>query len=95
MGLGRMTYSEATTSADNLNKSSASLEKHLKDLRYEIDSMDDVLRSEGAEQLLKTYEELDNDLRVCPQKITGFEVYLRGAIKKYQEDDQRLEEESK
>lgn len=95
MGLGRMTYGEATTSADNLNKSSASLEKYLKDLREEIDSLDEVLRSEGADQLLKTYEELDEELRVCPQKITGFEVYLRDAIKKYQEDDQRLKEESK
>ena len=95
MGLGRMSYGEATTCADNLNKYAANLEKCLTDLRNEINSMDEVLKSEGADQLLARYDELDKELVDCPTRINGFETHLRTAIKKYQDDDQRLREESK
>jgi uncharacterized protein YukE len=95
MGVGRMSYTEATTCADNLNRYSANIEKYLTDLRTEINSMDEVLKSEGANELLARYDELDKKLVDCPVKITEFENHLRTAIRKYQEDDQRLREESK
>ena len=95
MGVGRMSYTEATTCADNLSRYSANIEKYLTDLRTEINSMDEVLKSEGANELLAKYDELDKKLVDCPVKITEFENHLRTAIRKYQEDDQRLREESK
>ena len=39
MGVGRMSYTEATTCADNLNRYSANIEKYLTDLRTEINSI--------------------------------------------------------
>ena len=95
MGLGRMSYSEATKCADNLGTYADTIEKKLRDLRSEIDSMDEVLKSEGASELLAKYDELEKKLADCPTKIKGFEAHLRTAIEQYQSDDERLREESK
>lgn len=95
MGLGRMTYSEATASADRLSEIAAALDTELTNLRSEIFSMDEVLKSEGANQVLETYDNLDKELTKCPTKIVEFEKYLRDAIEQYKQDDQTLIEEGK
>ncbi len=95
MGLGRMTYSEATASADKLGAIAADLDTELTNLRNEILGMDEVLKSEGANQLLETYDNLDKELIKCPPKIVEFEKYLRDAIEEYKQDDQTLIEEGK
>ena len=95
MGLGKMSYTEALECANNLSKNAEDLRTHLLNLRAEINSMDEVLVSNGATQLLSTYNDLDKELIKCPVKIEIYEAYLREAVEKYQNSDNQLKQEGK
>jgi len=95
MGLGKMSYDDALGCAERLGKTAADLGTHLSSLKAEIMSMDEVLVSEGASQLLTKYDNLDKQLATCPAKIEGYEAYLKEAVQKYRASDAALKQEGK
>jgi hypothetical protein len=95
MGLGKMSYDEALGCADRLQKNAEDLRLHLTTLKTEMDSLNEVLKSRGADQIAVTYALIDSDMEKCPDKILGFNAYIRDAVNKYRADDEKLAQEGK
>lgn len=95
MGLGKMTYEEALGCAERLKKNADDLRLHIADLKREMNSLNEVLASKGADQVTDTYSMIDTDLEKCPDKIEGFDLYIQEAVKRYRADDAQLGQEGR
>lgn len=93
MALGSMSYVEARTCADELNKSSRMMDQYFDRLRSEMNSLESVLRSNAGEQLFLEYKGLEGKISGFPTKIREFEMFLRRAVEQYENDDLALNSE--
>ncbi len=95
MGLGKMSYEDALGCADRLKQNSDDLRLHLADLKREMESLDEVLKSRGANQVSETYTAIDSDMEKSPDKINEFNLYIRDAVASYRAADEQLKQEGK
>ena len=93
MALGSMSYSEARACAQELGTSASNMDNLIAQLRREMESLEDVLRSNGASELYATYKTLDAKLNGFPEKVRAFKGFLETAVSQYEADDAALSRE--
>ena len=94
MAIGSMSYTEARDCAKNLGDYAINMENLIADLRNEMNSLEDVLKSNGATQLYETYQTLDAKLNGFPDKVKAFKGFLETAVNQYEADDAALQREA-
>lgn len=87
MALGSMSYGEARACANDLGKAASEMDTLFSNLRSEMNSLEDVLKSKGADELLMTYKTLENKLSGYPNKVRAFQGFLNAAVEQYEADD--------
>ena len=90
MALGRMSYEEGRTCASDLGSSAAEMDNLFSQLRSEMNSLEEVLRSKGADELYATWKVLDAKLNGYPNKVRDFQGFLNASITQYEADDAAL-----
>lgn len=90
MALGNMSYTEGRECAANLGTSAANMDEFFNQLRAEMNSLEEVLKSKGADELFATYKGLEAKLNSFPDKVRGFQGFLTSAIEQYEADDAAL-----
>ena len=93
MALGSMSYTEARTCAAELGTAAANMDNLIAQLRVEMESLEDVLKSNGASVLYATYKTLDAKLNGFPEKVRAFKGFLETAVAQYEADDAALSRE--
>ena len=93
MALGSMSYTEARTCATELENAAANMDNLIAQLRVEMESLEDVLRSNGANELYATYKTLDAKIDGFPNKVRAFKGFLETAVAQYEADDAALARE--
>lgn len=93
MALGSMSYTEAETCAVELGTAAANMDNLIAQLRVEMESLEDVLKSNGASELYATYKTLDAKLNGFPEKVRAFKGFLETAVAQYKADDAALSRE--
>ena len=93
MALGSMSYGEARTCASDLGKAASEMDTLFNNLRTEMNSLEDVLKSKGADELYQTYKVLEAKLSGFPEKVRAFQGFLNAAIDQYEADDAALASE--
>ncbi len=93
MALGSMSYTEARTCANELGTAATNMDNLIAQLRNEMNSLEDVLRSNGASELYATFKTLDAKLNGFPEKVRAFKGFLETAVAQYEADDQALSRE--
>ena len=93
MALGSMSYEEARTCANELGNSAVKMDNLIAQLRNEMESLQDVLRSNGANELYATYKTLDAKIEGFPSKVRDFKGFLETAVAQYEADDIALSRE--
>ena len=93
MALGSMSYTEARTCAAELGTAAANMDNLIAQLRVEMESLEDVLKSNGASELYATYKPLDAKLNGIPEKVRAFKGFLETAVAQYEADDAALSRE--
>lgn len=93
MALGSMSYSEARNCATSLGNSAANMDNLFSQLRAEMESLEDVLRSSGGSELYATFKGLDAKLNSFPDKVRAFKGFLETAVSQYEADDAALSSE--
>lgn len=93
MALGSMSYTEARTCAAELGTAAANMDNLIAQLRVEMESLEDVLKSNGASELYATYKTLDAKLNGFPEKVRAFKGFLETAVAQYEADDAALSRE--
>ena len=95
MALGLMSYEDATKEAENLNLSASKMDKEFDNLKREMDSLETVLKSRGADELYATYKVLESKIRNYSDKVRDFSSFLSSAVAQYKSDDEQLVKESR
>ena len=90
MALGSMSYTEARACATDLGNAAANMDNLIAQLRNEMETLEDVLRSNGASDLYATYKTLDAKLNGFPEKVRAFKGFLETAVDQYEADDAAL-----
>ena len=90
MALGSMSYSVVRTCATNLGEYASEMDTLFEKLKGEMESLEDVLRSRGAEELYSTYKTLEGNLSNYPAKVRAFQDFLNEAVSQYEADDAAL-----
>lgn len=90
MALGSMSYSEARARAEELNKAAANMDEIFAKLKSEMDSLETVLKSKGADELYATYKTLEAKIGSFPNKVRDFRTFLLAAVEQYEADDAAL-----
>lgn len=93
MALGSMSYSEARTCATELGNAAAAMDDLFTQLKGEMNALDSVLKSKGADELLATYKVLEAKLQGFPDKVRAFQGFLNAAVQQYEADDAQLSSE--
>ncbi len=93
MALGSMSYSEARTRAEELNKAAKNMDEIFAKLKAEMDSLETVLKSKGGEDLYATYKTLEAKIGSFPNKVRDFRAFLLEAVAQYEADDAALAKE--
>jgi len=88
--IGSMTYAQAETCADQLKAAASAMDDLFSQLKNEMNSLESVLKSKGADELYATYKSLEAKLDGFPSKVRSFEGFLRTAVAQYQADDASL-----
>lgn len=88
--IGSMTYAQAETCADQLKSAAAAMDDLFTQLKNEMNSLESVLKSKGADELFATYKSLEAKIDGFPSKVRAFEGFLRTAVAQYQADDASL-----
>ena len=90
MALGSMSYTEARTCATELGNAASNMDNLIAQLRREMDTLEDVLKSNGASELYATFKTLDTKLNGFPEKVRAFKGFLETAVAQYEADDAAL-----
>ncbi len=90
MALGSMSYDEARGCANALGNAAREMDDLFKNLSAEMNTLDDVLKSKGADELVDTYKTLEAKLSGFPNKVRAFQSFLNAAVDQYQADDASL-----
>lgn len=93
MALGSMSYTEARACAQELGNAAANMDNLIAQLRVEMESLEDVLKSNGASELYATFKTLDAKLNGFPEKVRAFKGFLETAVSQYEADDAALSRE--
>mgnify|MGYP003571456666 CR=1 FL=1 len=93
MALGTMSYSEAKTCASELGKAASNMDQLFNNLRNEMDSLQEDLKSSAADELYATYKVLEAKLSSFPNKVRDFKGFLEAAVAQYEADDAALANE--
>ncbi len=93
MALGSMNYNDARARARDMENSASSLDSIIAELRKEMNSLEDVLKSDGADSLLATYKVLDAKIDSYPGKVRDFKKFLLKAVDQYEADDLEFKSE--
>ena len=93
MALGSMSYTEARACAQELGNAASNMDNLIAQLRVEMESLEDVLKSNGASELYATYKTLDAKLNGFPDKVRAFKTFLETAVAQYEADDAALSRE--
>lgn len=93
MALGSMSYSEARTCATELGNAAAEMDNLFSQLKSEMNSLEEVLRSNGASELYATYKSLEAKIDGFPNKVRAFKSFLETAVAQYEADDAALMKE--
>lgn len=88
--IGSMTYAQAETCADQLKSAATAMDDLFTQLKNEMNSLESVLKSKGADELFATYKSLEAKIDGFPNKVRAFEGFLRTAVAQYQADDASL-----
>ncbi len=95
MAVGSMSYAEVRTCATNLGSYASEMDALFERLKNEMNSLEDVLRSKGADELYSTYKSLEGKLSNYPNKVRDFQDFLNKAVSQYEADDAALANEVK
>lgn len=93
MALGIMSYGEARTCATELGNAANEMDNLFSQLKAEMNSLEEVLRSNGASELYATYKTLEAKLDGFPNKVRAFKGFLETAVAQYEADDAALMKE--
>ena len=93
MALGSMSYGEARTCATELGNAASEMDNLFSQLKAEMNSLEEVLRSNGASELYATYTTLEAKLDGFPNKVRAFKGFLETAVAQYEADDAALMKE--
>lgn len=93
MALGSMSYGEARTCATELGNAASEMDNLFSQLKAEMNSLEEVLRSNGASELYATYKTLEAKLDGFPNKVRDFKGFLETAVAQYEADDAALMKE--
>ena len=93
MALGSMSYGEARTCATELGNAASEMDNLFSQLKTEMNSLEEVLRSNGASELYATYKTLEAKLDGFPNKVRDFKGFLETAVAQYEADDAALMKE--
>ena len=93
MALGSMSYGEARTCATELGNAASEMDNLFSQLKAEMNSLEEVLRSNGASELYATYKTLEAKLDGFQNKVRAFKGFLETAVAQYEADDAALMKE--
>lgn len=93
MALGSMSYGDARLRAKELNTAASNMDEIFVKLKKEMDSLETVLRSKGADDLYATYRTLEAKISSFPNKVRDFRGFLLAAVEQYEADDASLSSE--
>lgn len=89
--LGSLKYDEARSYAANMRESAKAMTDLLAELKKEMDSLESVLKSKGADELYSTYKTLEAKVGSYPEKVIEFASFLESTVAKYEYADQTLQ----
>ena len=93
MALGSLSYAEARNSAASLGDSADKMIELFNKLKDEMNSLESVLKSKGADELFETYKLLESKMGGFPIKIKEFKGFLEAVVEQYESDDAALSSE--
>ncbi len=90
MALGTMSYSEARTCATEFGNAAAEMDNLFSQLKMEMNTLEEVLKSKGATELYNTYKTLEAKIDSFPNKVRDFKRFIETAVAQYEADDAAL-----
>ncbi len=93
MAVQGMSYSELRACAADFGKAAAEMDRLFNNLKVEMNSLGDVLKSKGADRLYDAYKELERKLPGYPDKVREFEAFINTAVDQYEANDAALQSE--
>ena len=90
MALGSLQYSEARAHVSELRTSAQNMVELLNELKREMDTLESVLKSKGADELYATYKQLEAKVGSYPEKVQDFANFLETSVARYEAVDNNL-----
>lgn len=93
MALGSMSYASARDAAKRLGNIADKMDNQISQLRGEMETLESVLKSKGADELYSAYRTLNSKIEDFPNKVRAFKGFLETAVAQYEADDASLMKE--
>lgn len=93
MALGSMSYEDARARASELTTSATKIDELFDQLKIEMNSLEEVIKSNGADSLYQAWKTLEPKLDGYPSKIRDFSAFLNKAVEAYEQNDRALGKE--
>ena len=88
MALSKLEYDTARNCVREFDTISSEMRSTFSELKREMDSLEDDLKSRGGDTLYAKYKDLEPKLAEVPEKVDDFKKFLEGATEKYEAEDQ-------
>ena len=94
MAISKLEYDTARNCVREFDTISSEMRSTFSELKREMDSLEDDLKSRGGDTLYAKYKDLEPKLAEVPEKVDDFKNFLAGATEKYEAEDQTLQNQA-
>ena len=94
MAISKLEYDTARNCVREFDTISSEMRSNFSELKREMDSLEDDLKSRGGDTLYAKYKDLEPKLAEVPEKVDDFKNFLEGATEKYEAEDQTLQNQA-
>ena len=84
MAISKLEYDTARNCVREFDTISSEMRSTFSELKREMDSLEDDLKSRGGDTLYAKYKDLEPKLAEVPEKVDDFKNFLEGATEKYE-----------
>jgi uncharacterized protein YukE len=94
MAISKLEYSTARNCVSEFGTISTEMRSTFSDLKREMESLEDDLKSKGGDALYAKYKALEPKLAEVPDKVDDFKTFLEGATQEYEKEDLTLQKQA-
>ena len=94
MAISKLEYDTARNCVREFDTISSEMRSTFSELKREMDSLEDDLKSRGGDTLYAKYKDLEPKLAEVPEKVDDFKNFLEGATEKYEAEDLTLQNQA-